>query len=97
MWNRKLKKETMFLIFTENWEIHETMKDTRTVKKRIYSRGVRGKNYTVREITEDGEVINEWIYKYLENGVIFTKHIYSKWEELKKAAKNSELSIFNNF
>ena len=97
MWNRKFKKETMFLIFTENWEIHATMKDARTVKKRIYSKGGREKNYTVREITEDGEVINEWIYKYLKNGVIFTKNTYSKWKELKEAAKSSELQLFNNF
>lgn len=87
----------MFLIFTDKWEIHETIKDIRTVKKRIYSKGIRGKNYTVKEITEDGEVINEWIYKYLTNGIIFKKHIYSKWEELKKAAKSSELQLFNNF
>lgn len=97
MWNKRFKKETMFLIFTDKWEIHETAKDIRTVKKRIYSKEIRGKNYTVREITEDGEVINEWIYKYLTNGIIFKKHIYSKWDELKKTAKNSELQLFNNF
>lgn len=97
MWNRQFKKETIFLIFADKWEIHETIKDIRTVKKRIYSKGIRGKNYTIREITEDGEVINEWIYKYLTNGIIFKKHIYSKWEELKKAAKSSELQLFNDF
>lgn len=97
MWNRQFKKETMFITFTDKWEMYETMKDIRTVKKRIYSKGVRGKDYTVREITEDGEVINEWIYKYLTNGIIFKKHIYSKWEEIKKAAKSRELQLFNNF
>lgn len=97
MWNKKFKVETIFLIYTENYELHETVKDKRTVKSKIYSKGIRGKNYTVREISEHEEVINEWIYKYLENGVIFTKHIYSKWEELKKAAKSSELQLFNNF
>lgn len=97
MWNKQFKKETVFLIFTDKWEIHETMRDIRTVKKRIYSKGIRGKNYTIKEITKDGEVINEWIYKYLTNGMIFKKHIYSKWEELKKTAKSSELQLFNNF
>lgn len=96
MWNKKFKTETIFLIYAENHVFREAVKDKRTVKSRIYSRGIRGKNYTVREIDEQGEVFNEWVYKYLENGVIFTKHIYSKWEELKKAAKSSELQLFNN-
>lgn len=97
MWNKKFKVETIFLIYAEDYGLYETVKDKRTVKSKIYSKGIRGKNYTVREISENGEIINDWIYKYLENGVIFTKHIYSKWEELKKAAKSSELQIFNNF
>lgn len=97
MWNRKLKIKTMFVIFSETLKENVTAKDARTVKKTIYSKGVRGKQYNVKEIDENGELINEWIYKYLENGVIFTKRIYSKWEELKNAAKNSELQLFNNF
>lgn len=97
MWNRKFKIETMFVIFGETLKENVTAKDARTVKKTIYSKGVRGKQYNVKEIDENGELINEWIYKYLENGVIFTKHIYSKWKELKKAAKSSELQLFNNF
>lgn len=97
MWNKKFKVETIFLIYAENYELHETVKDKRTIKSKIYSKGIRGKTYTVREINENGEILNEWVYKYLENGVIFTKHIYSKWEELKKAAKSSELQLFNNF
>lgn len=97
MWNRKFKIETMFVIFNETFKENVTAKDVRTVKKTIYSKGVRGQQYNVKEIDKNGELINEWIYKYLENGVIFTKHIYSKWEELKKAAKSSELQLFNNF
>lgn len=97
MWNRKFKIETMFVIFSETLKENITAKDARTVKKTIYSKGVRGKQYNVKEIDENGELINEWIYKYLENGVIFTKRVYSKWEELKKTAKNSELQLFNNF
>ena len=97
MWNKKFKVETIFLIYAENHVFKETVKDKRTVKNRIYSRGVRGKTYTVKEIDEQGEVFNEWMYKYLDNGVIFTKNTYSKWEELKNAAKSSELQLFNNF
>lgn len=97
MWNRKFKIETMFVIFSETLKENITAKDARTVKKTIYSKGVRGKQYNVKEIDENGELINEWIYKYLENGVIFTKRVYSKWEELKKTAKSSELQLFNNF
>lgn len=97
MWNRKFKIETMFVIFNETFKENVAAKDVRTVKKTIYSKGVRGQQYNVKEIDKNGELINEWIYKYLENGVIFTKLIYSKWEELKKAAKSSELQLFNNF
>lgn len=97
MWNKKFKIETMFVIFNETFKENVAAKDVRTVKKTIYSKGVRGQQYNVKEIDKNGELINEWIYKYLENGVIFTKHIYSKWEELKKAAKSSELQLFNNF
>jgi 5S rRNA maturation endonuclease (ribonuclease M5) len=97
MWNKKFKIESMFVIFNETFKENVAAKDVRTIKKTIYSKGVRGQQYNVKEIDKNGELINEWIYKYLENGVIFTKHIYSKWEELKKAAKSSELQLFNNF
>lgn len=97
MWNRKFKIETIFVISSETLKENVTAKDARTVKKTIYSKGVRGKQYNVKEIDENGELINEWIYKYLENGVIFTKRVYSKWEELKNAAKSSEFQLFNNF
>lgn len=97
MWNRTFKKETIFVIFGKPWKNAEVIKDNRSIKKTIYSKGVRGENYKVNEIDEDGTLINEWVYKYLENGIIFTKNIYSRWKEMKKAAKNSELSIFNNF
>lgn len=90
MWNKKFKQETQFLIANENWENNETVKDRRTVKKRIYSRGLRGETYTVQEFTENGELINEWKYKFPYNGMIFQKHIYSKWEELKQKAKEIE-------
>lgn len=97
MWNRTFKRETMFVIFGEPWKNAEIVKDNRSIKKVIYSKGIRSKNYKVNEIDEDGTLINEWVYKYLENGIIFTKNIYSKWKEMKKAAKSNELSIFNNF
>ena len=95
MWNRTFKRETMFVIFGEPWKNAEVVKDNRSIKKTIYSKGTRGKNYKVNEIDEDGTLINEWVYKYLESGIIFTKNIYSKWKEMKENARNSELNMFN--
>lgn len=95
MWNRTFKRETMFVIFGEPWKNAEVVKDNRSIKKTIYSKGMRGKNYKVSEIDENGTLINEWVYKYLENGIIFTKNIYSEWKEMKKNARNSELNMFN--
>lgn len=95
MWNRTFKKETMFTISGEPWEKIETVKDNRSIKKVIYSKGVRGKTYIVQEIDKYTNVINKWYYKYLENGIIFTKNIYSKWKEMKEKARNSELNIFD--
>lgn len=97
MWNRRFKRETMFVIFGEPWKYAETVKDNRSIKKVIYSKGIRDKKYKVNEIDEDGTLINEWIYNYLNNGIIFTKNVYSKWKEIKKAAKNSQLLISNDF
>lgn len=94
MWNRTFKKETIFTIFGEPWEKIEIVKDNRSIKKAIYSKGVRGKTYIVQEIDKDTNVINEWRYKYLENGIIFAKNIYSKWKEMKEKARNSELNMF---
>lgn len=95
MWNRTFKRETIFVIFGEPWKNEEVVRDNRSIKKIVYSKGVRGKEYKVSEIDEDGTLINEWIYKYLENGIIFTKNIYNKWKEMKKQAKASELNMFN--
>ena len=95
MWNKTFKKETMFAIFGEPWPKIKTVKDKRSIKKTIYSNGVRGKTYIVHEIDENGTIINEWKYKYLENGIIFTKSIYSRWKEMKENAKYSELNMFN--
>lgn len=95
MWNRTFKKETIFTIFGEPWGKKEIVKDNRSIKKVIYSKGVRGKTYIVQEIDKDTNVINEWHYKYLENGIIFTKNIYSKWKEMKEKARNSNLNMFN--
>lgn len=95
MWNRTFKKETMFTIFGKPWKETQVVKDNRSIKKVIYSKGVRGVNYTIKEIDEDGCIINEWTYKYLDNGIIFTKNIYSRWKEMKEKARNSELNMFN--
>ena len=95
MWNRTFRKETTFIIFGEPWEKIEIVKDNRSIKKTIYSKGVRGKTYIVQEIDKYTNVINEWHYKYLENGMIFSKNIYSKWKEMKEKARNSELNMFN--
>ena len=95
MWNRTFKKETLFVIFGENWKEPITVKDNRSIKKVIYSKGIRRNEYSVKEIDENGELINEWKYKFLENGIIFTKNIYSKLKEMKEKARNSEFNMFN--
>lgn len=95
MWNRTFKKETVFVIFGEPCFYAKVVRDNRSIKKVIYAKGVRGTNYIVREIDDDGTLINEWEYKYLNNGIIFTKNIYSKWKEMKEKARNSELNMFN--
>lgn len=90
MWNKKFRQETQFLIYTEDRKTYDIVKDKRTIKKKIYSNGLRNQKYTVTEITEEGEVINEWIYKYLDSGLIFQRKIYSKWENMKEEAKKLE-------
>lgn len=95
MWNRTFRRETIFTIFGEPWKKAEIVKDRRSLKRVVYAKGVRGKNYSIKEIDENGALINEWVYKYLENGIIFTKSIYSKWKEMKEEAKHSELKLFN--
>lgn len=95
MRNRTFKKETIFVIFGEPWKNAEVIKDNRSIKKVIYAKGVRGMKYIVREIDDDGTLINEWEYRYLDNGIIFTKNVYSKWKEMKEKARNSELNMFN--
>lgn len=95
MWNRTFKKETIFAIFGEPWTKVKTVKDKRSIKKVIYSKGIRGKTYKVQEIDEYAIIINEWHYKYLDNGIIFTKNIYSRWKEEKEKAKNSQINMFN--
>ena len=95
MWNRTFKRETIFAIFGEPWKQAEIVKDSRSLKKVVYTKGIRGKNYSIKEIDENGTLINEWVYKYLENGIIFRKNIYSKWKEMKEESKNKEFELFN--
>lgn len=94
MWNRTFKRETIFVIFGQAWNEPITVKDIRSVKKVIYSKGVRHQEYPVREIDEYGQILNEWIYRYLDNGIIFTKRVYSKLKEDQERAKAMQNKLF---
>jgi hypothetical protein len=94
MWNRTFKKETLFVIFGEPWKEPITVKDNRSIKKLIYTKGVRHQEYIVREIDENGTILNEWRYKYLDNGIIFTKRIYSKLKEDQERARAIQNNLF---
>ena len=71
------------------------VKDARTVKRIIYQKGIRNQTYSVTETDPmTGTILNQWLYKYLESGIIFTKTIYSKRREDAKKAKREQLNLF---
>lgn len=93
--NRYYKIETLFLVDSSIQGRLGVAKDTRTVKKIIYKKGIRNQVYEVTETNPmTGTIFNQWIYKYLESGIIFTKSIYSKRKEDKRKAKKDQLNLF---
>lgn len=95
--NRYYKTETIFLIDNSIQGRMGVVKDARTVKKIIYQKGIRNQTYSVTEADPmTGTIFNQWVYKYLESGIIFTKSIYSKRKEDIKKAKKEQMNLFEN-
>lgn len=92
MINKKFKQKSSLKLFYQGKLLGE-FKETRGLKKWIYSSGIRGTTYEICEVSEYGEVLNKWLYKYKDSGVIFQMKIYSLWEEMVKKAKALEYEI----
>ncbi len=92
MYNKTWKKKVLYTVNALG--IDTPIADTRTIKKLIYNYGKRGTTYLVEEFIEDtGEIINKYLYKYTENGPIFTSKIFDKWKEMKEAARLGQLDL----
>lgn len=93
--NRYYKIETLFLIDNSIQGRLGMVKDTRTVKKIIYQKGIRNQTYSVTETDPmTGTILNQWLYKYMDSGTIFTKTIYSKRKEDIEKAKKNQMNLF---
>lgn len=93
--NRYYKIETLFLIDNSTQGRIGMVKDARTVKKIIYREGIRNQTYSITEIEPtSGIIFNQWLYKYMESGIIFTKTIYSKRKEDIEKAKRNQTNLF---
>lgn len=96
--NRYYKIETLFLIDNPIQGRLGMVKDIRTVKRIIYQKGIRNQVYEVTETDPmTGTILNQWLYKYMESGIIFTKTIYSKRKEDIEKAKKEQMNLFENF
>lgn len=92
MINKKFKQKSYLAIFYQGKKLG-IFNDIRATKKWIYSSGIRGTTYEICETSEYGEILNKWLYKYKDSGVIFQMKIYSLWDEMVKKAKASEYEI----
>lgn len=93
--NRYYKIETLFLVDSSIQGKLGVAKDVRTVKKIIYKKGIRNQIYSITEIEPtSGVIFNQWLYKYMESGIIFTKTIYSKRKEDIEKAKRNQTNLF---
>lgn len=93
MIDRIFKKKCIIVIYNDDGEKIGDAKSFKQAKRVVYS-NLREKQYYVYQIdVEDSVIINQWIFKYMKGGVIFTKKVYSKWAELKSEAKKNQLTI----
>ena len=64
--NRYYKIETLFLVDNPIQGRMGMVKDTRTVKKIIYQKGIRNQTYEITEIDPmTGTILNQWLFKYM--------------------------------
>lgn len=93
MIDRIFKKKCILVIYNDDGEKVGIANSLNQAKRIVYS-NLRERQYYVCQIdTEGAEMINQWIFKYMKGGVIFTKKVYSKWAELKSEAKRNQLTI----
>lgn len=93
MIDRIFKKKCIIVIYNDDGEKIGEANSFIQAKRIVYS-NLRERQYYVCQIDiEDAVMINQWIFKYMKGGVIFTKKVYSKWEELKSEAKGNQLTI----
>lgn len=93
MIDRIFKKKCILVIYNDDGEKIGDANSFIQAKKIVYS-NLRERQYYVCQIDiKDDVMINQWIFKYMKGGVIFTKKVYSKWEELKNEAKGNQLTI----
>lgn len=93
MIDKIFKKKCILVIYNEDGKKVGDANSLREAKNVVYSLPREAQYYVFQIIIEDAEVSNQWIFKYMKGGVIFTKKVYSKWEEMKREAKNRELTI----
>lgn len=68
--------------------------ETRGIKKRIYTQGIRGEKYRVDVVDKNtGEINDIYLMKYTKEGPIFQKQTYSRWKEEQAEAKARQLTI----
>ena len=92
MKHRQFKTECICMVVIN--EETFTCNELREVKKKIYAQGIRGGKYRVDVIDKKTGVINDiYLMKYIEQGPIFQKQIYSRWKEEKAKAKAKQLTI----
>lgn len=92
MKNRKFRQKSHLSIYYGE-RLLCNHNDVRMAKKWIYSSGIRGTTYQVCEVSEYGEILNKWLWRYKDSGVIFQMKTYSLWDEMMKKAKALEYEI----
>ena len=93
MIDRIFKKKCILVIYNDDGEKIGDANSFAQAKRIVYS-NLRERQYYVFQINvEDSVIINQWIFKYMKGGVIFTKKVYSKWEEMKSEAKSRQSTI----
>ena len=93
---KRPKMKTTFVIIWDMFH-NEEVKDDTQVRRRIYHKGIRSKEYRVEEIDENGELQSVYIYKYTSEGPIFRKQLYSLWKEKIREAKKAQLEFNLSF
>lgn len=69
--------------------------ELREVKRKIYTQGRREEKYVIDVCDKKtGTIYDTYLMKYTKEGPIFTKQVYSRWEEIKKEAKARQNNLF---